>query len=144
MIYVVGDEGIDYSANSSMIGLAGSVLHVVTAAEEGRPDLIANDVYGDPDLWWAICIANGFLYGFNTQFRFKAYDEDSQGRKISHTTDGPLSQVPDYPTAGFVRDVPMHNKVTMYDCYKSEICTGRSILIPSIQAVEAFINNVNG
>ena len=25
---------------------------------EGRPDLIANDAYGDPDLWWVINVAN--------------------------------------------------------------------------------------
>lgn len=25
-----------------------------------RPDLLANDVYGDPDLWWVFGVRNGF------------------------------------------------------------------------------------
>tara|TARA_R110002110_G_scaffold379584_2_gene590101 strand:- start:47 stop:334 length:288 start_codon:yes stop_codon:yes gene_type:complete len=31
---------------------------IIPAGMEGRPDLIANDAYGDPDLWWVINVAN--------------------------------------------------------------------------------------
>ncbi len=34
-------------------------LAIVPAGFEGRPDLIANDAYGTPDLWWVINLANG-------------------------------------------------------------------------------------
>jgi hypothetical protein len=144
MVYTVTEEGIDYSANSSIMSLYGSVLHVISAPEEGRPDLIANDAYGDSDLWWVLCIANGLVYGFNAQFRFKAYDEDAMGKKIEQPSQGGLQHIPDYPTTNFLKDLPMHNKTIIYDCYKSEFCIGRSILVPSIQAVEAFVNNTNG
>jgi len=33
-------------------------LAIVPAGMEGRPDLIANDAYGSPDLWWVINLAN--------------------------------------------------------------------------------------
>ena len=33
-------------------------LATVPAGMEGRPDLIAFDVYGNPYYWWVICVAN--------------------------------------------------------------------------------------
>jgi len=33
-------------------------LAIVPAGMDGRPDLIANDAYGTPDLWWVINLAN--------------------------------------------------------------------------------------
>ena len=33
-------------------------IHIVTASEEFRPDVIANNAYGDPKLAWVILAAN--------------------------------------------------------------------------------------
>jgi len=33
-------------------------LHVVTAEEEGRPDLISYRYYDTVEYWWLICVAN--------------------------------------------------------------------------------------
>lgn len=36
---------------------------------ENRPDLLANDIYGNPDMFWIIAIRNGLedpIYGFKT------------------------------------------------------------------------------
>ena len=34
------------------------MIHIVTASEEFRPDVIANNSYGDPRLAWVILAAN--------------------------------------------------------------------------------------
>ena len=39
--------------------------HVVTHAEEGRLDIIANHYYGNPQYWWMIALANGFIDPFS-------------------------------------------------------------------------------
>lgn len=33
-------------------------IHVVTAGEEGRPDLISYRYYNTVEYWWLICVAN--------------------------------------------------------------------------------------
>lgn len=38
--------------------------HVVKNKEVGRLDMIANEYYNDPSLWWAIALANGFIDPF--------------------------------------------------------------------------------
>lgn len=38
--------------------------HVVSQAEVGRLDMIANDYYGIPEYWWIIAIANNMVDPF--------------------------------------------------------------------------------
>ena len=39
-------------------GAAPSKLANVPNGMEGRPDLIATSFYGNPRMWWVICVAN--------------------------------------------------------------------------------------
>jgi hypothetical protein len=34
------------------------VVYVIDAVYERRPDLLANDLYGDPNLWWVFAARN--------------------------------------------------------------------------------------
>lgn len=38
--------------------------HIVTAQQIGRPDLIANQYYNDPTLYWVILLANDIIDPF--------------------------------------------------------------------------------
>lgn len=62
------------------------VLHPVSDADAGRPDLIAKKYYGSPELWWIICFYNGII------------------NPISELKSGVTLKIPDYsPIAADVR-----------------------------------------
>lgn len=143
MLYIISDEGIDYSAGYKTISLYGAKTHIISADEEGRPDLIAYDSYGDPSLWWAICVANGMMFGYNEQFRFKAYDDDSQGKKVINDQQDDEQYTPDFPSASYYKDIPMHNGTVIYDCFKSELCIGRTILLPTEEAIDYYLSTAD-
>lgn len=42
----------------------GDFTHVVSIGEENRLDILANNYYGDPTLWWAIAMANNIIDPF--------------------------------------------------------------------------------
>jgi nucleoid-associated protein YgaU len=44
---------------------ADEIIYTVQAGEEGRLDLIASRVYGDPSLWWFIAGANNIFNPFS-------------------------------------------------------------------------------
>ena len=47
-----------FQAFVNNLGTIPKKVAIIPAGMEGRPDLIANDAYGDPDLWWVINVAN--------------------------------------------------------------------------------------
>lgn len=51
------------SAYRNLIGQAG--IHVVTAEEENRPDILAKNLYNSEDYWWLIYWMNGVLDPFS-------------------------------------------------------------------------------
>lgn len=46
---------IDYRAIPK---LPGDVIYVIDTVYERRPDLLANDLYGDASLWWVFAARN--------------------------------------------------------------------------------------
>jgi hypothetical protein len=38
--------------------LPGDVIYIIDAIYERRPDLLANDLYGDSNLWWVFAARN--------------------------------------------------------------------------------------
>ena len=42
----------------TLFGNIPANLTKVPSGMEGRPDLIANEFYGDSSYWWIICVAN--------------------------------------------------------------------------------------
>tara|TARA_R110000765_G_scaffold395015_1_gene488722 strand:- start:262 stop:558 length:297 start_codon:yes stop_codon:yes gene_type:complete len=49
MFLTVGLEEMDYK------------IAMIPLEMEGRPDLIANAAYGNKNLWWLVCTANGII-----------------------------------------------------------------------------------
>ena len=49
---------LDYLQFRSIPAQASDVRHEIDAVHQYRPDLLASDLYGDPDLWWVFAVRN--------------------------------------------------------------------------------------
>ena len=45
--------------------------YYIVAREQDRMDLLANDFYGDPSLWWVIAMANDIEALFRLHIRYR-------------------------------------------------------------------------
>lgn len=139
-MFKVTDEGIDYSGFASKISIEGASIHRVSMDEEGRPDIIAYKYYGDASLWWAICQVNNIYYGYNVQYRFKAYDSDIyMEAPVQNGVSAGQPVIPDNPSHLYKKDIETHNGNIIYNCYRSEVCYNRSVIIPTIEAIKGFV-----
>jgi len=51
----------EWATVSDDLSRTPSKLAIIPAGYEGRPDLLAYKIYGDSELWWAICAANNIV-----------------------------------------------------------------------------------
>lgn len=78
---VNGNRELDYlDATIQKMNLRQDATYVVTAATQGRPDLIANIVYGNYDLGWLISYYNDILdpfteYSIGKELRIPSLDD---------------------------------------------------------------------
>jgi hypothetical protein len=49
---------LDVLTYRNIPGLTDDILFSVTSNYENRPDLLANDLYGDVNLWWVFAVRN--------------------------------------------------------------------------------------
>jgi hypothetical protein len=49
---------LDVMQHRSIPKLPGDVIYIIDAIYERRPDLLANDLYGDSNLWWVFAARN--------------------------------------------------------------------------------------
>lgn len=49
---------LDVLEYRSIPKMASDVVYAIDAVYERRPDLLANDLYGDPSLWWVFAARN--------------------------------------------------------------------------------------
>lgn len=69
---VVNQKFLDVLVYRPIPMIASDVYYVIPPVYEYRPDMLANDLYGDARLWWVFAERNPNRLGADPYFDFKA------------------------------------------------------------------------